>query len=78
MRRDGAWPGGCDHGGRSGRPAVHRQLVGGAWVVGPHERVDSGAAPAVREQIPLERLLDQVALFPRNEEWLEVLKAVSA
>jgi len=49
-----------------------RRVLLGAWAVGPQasEWIHT-AALAVREQIPIERLLDQVAQFPTyNEGWL--------
>jgi pyruvate/2-oxoglutarate dehydrogenase complex dihydrolipoamide dehydrogenase (E3) component len=49
-----------------------RRILLGAWAVGPQasEWIHT-AALAVREQIPVERLLDQVAQFPTyNEGWL--------
>ncbi len=49
-----------------------RRVLLGAWAVGPQasEWIHT-AALAVREQIPVERLLDQVAQFPTyNEGWL--------
>lgn len=49
-----------------------RRVLLGAWAVGPQasEWIHT-AAFAVREQIPIERLLDQVAQFPTyNEGWL--------
>ena len=57
-----------------------RQLLVGAWAVGPQasEWIHT-AALAVREQIPLGRLLDQVAQFPTyNEGWLEAFKELHA
>ena len=48
----------------------------GAWAVGPQasEWIHT-AALAVREQIPVERLLDQVAQFPTyNEGWQAALR----
>ena len=50
-----------------------RHVVIGAWAVGPQasEWIHT-AALAVRENIPIERLLDQVAQFPTyNEGWLK-------
>jgi pyruvate/2-oxoglutarate dehydrogenase complex dihydrolipoamide dehydrogenase (E3) component len=50
-----------------------RRTLIGAWAVGPQasEWIHT-AALAVREQIPVERLLDQVAQFPTyNEGWLK-------
>jgi pyruvate/2-oxoglutarate dehydrogenase complex dihydrolipoamide dehydrogenase (E3) component len=50
-----------------------RRVLIGAWAVGPQasEWIHT-AALAVREQIPIERLLDQVAQFPTyNEGWLK-------
>ena len=50
-----------------------RRVVIGAWAVGPQasEWIHT-AALAVREHIPIERLLDQVAQFPTyNEGWLK-------
>ncbi len=49
-----------------------RRVLLGAWAVGPQasEWIHT-AALAVREEIPVERLLDQVAQFPTyNEGWL--------
>jgi pyruvate/2-oxoglutarate dehydrogenase complex dihydrolipoamide dehydrogenase (E3) component len=49
-----------------------RRVLLGAWAVGPQasEWIHT-AALAVRERIPVERLLDQVAQFPTyNEGWL--------
>jgi pyruvate/2-oxoglutarate dehydrogenase complex dihydrolipoamide dehydrogenase (E3) component len=51
----------------------------GAWAVGPQasEWIHT-AALAVREQIPLERLLDQVAQFPTyNEGYLKALQQLT-
>lgn len=48
------------------------QVLLGAWAVGPmaSEWIHTTAL-AIREQIPLERLRDQVAQFPTyNEGWL--------
>ncbi|MEX2289148.1 MAG: NAD(P)/FAD-dependent oxidoreductase [Mycobacteriales bacterium] len=53
-----------------------RRTLVGAWAVGPQasEWIHT-AALAVREQIPIERLLDQVAQFPTyNEGWLQGLE----
>jgi pyruvate/2-oxoglutarate dehydrogenase complex dihydrolipoamide dehydrogenase (E3) component len=50
-----------------------RRVLVGAWAVGPQasEWIHTPAL-AVREQIPIERLLDQVAQFPTyNEGWLK-------
>ncbi len=50
-----------------------RRVLVGAWAVGPQasEWIHT-ATLAVREQIPIERLLDQVAQFPTyNEGWLK-------
>lgn len=50
-----------------------RRVLIGAWAVGPQasEWIHT-AALAVREQIPIERLLDQVAQFPSYDEgWLK-------
>lgn len=50
-----------------------RRVLIGAWAVGPQasEWIHT-AALAVREHIPIERLLDQVAQFPTyNEGWLK-------
>lgn len=50
-----------------------RRVLIGAWAVGPQasEWIHT-AALAVREQIPIARLLDQVAQFPTyNEGWLK-------
>jgi pyruvate/2-oxoglutarate dehydrogenase complex dihydrolipoamide dehydrogenase (E3) component len=50
-----------------------RRVLIGAWAVGPQasEWIHT-AALAVREQIPIERLLDQVAQFPTyNEGWFK-------
>ncbi|MBW3639929.1 MAG: hypothetical protein KY451_08790 [Actinobacteria bacterium] len=50
-----------------------RKVLVGAWAVGPQasEWIHS-AAVAVREQIPVSRLLEQVAQFPTyNEGWLK-------
>jgi hypothetical protein len=55
---------------------VHRRTLIGAWAVGPQasEWIHT-AALAVREQIPIERLLDQVAQFPTyNEGWLKAIE----
>jgi pyruvate/2-oxoglutarate dehydrogenase complex dihydrolipoamide dehydrogenase (E3) component len=55
--------------------AGRRTLIG-AWAVGPQasEWIHTPAL-AVREQIPIERLLDQVAQFPTyNEGWLKGLE----
>jgi pyruvate/2-oxoglutarate dehydrogenase complex dihydrolipoamide dehydrogenase (E3) component len=57
---------------------VDRQVLVGAWAVGPQasEWIHT-AALAVREQIPLARLLDQVAQFPTyNEGWLEAFRTL--
>ncbi len=55
---------------------IDRRVLLGAWAVGPQA---SGwihtAALAVREQIPLDRLLDSVAQFPTyNEGYLKALQ----
>lgn len=53
-----------------------RRLLLGAWAVGPQasEWIHT-AALAVREQIPIERLLDQIAQFPTyNEGYLKALQ----
>lgn len=53
-----------------------RRVLLGAWAVGPQasEWIHT-AALAVREQIPLHRLLDQVAQFPTyNEGYLEAVQ----
>ncbi len=53
----------------------HRVLIG-AWAVGPQasEWIHT-AALAVREQLPIERLRDQVAQFPTyNEGWLKAFQ----
>jgi pyruvate/2-oxoglutarate dehydrogenase complex dihydrolipoamide dehydrogenase (E3) component len=53
-----------------------RRVLLGAWAVGPQasEWIHT-AALAVREEIPIERLLDQVAQFPTyNEGWLSALQ----
>jgi pyruvate/2-oxoglutarate dehydrogenase complex dihydrolipoamide dehydrogenase (E3) component len=53
-----------------------RRTLIGAWAVGPQasEWIHT-AALAVREQIPIDRLLDQVAQFPTyNEGWLKGLE----
>jgi pyruvate/2-oxoglutarate dehydrogenase complex dihydrolipoamide dehydrogenase (E3) component len=53
-----------------------RRILLGAWAVGPQasEWIHT-AALAVREQIPIERLLDQVAQFPTyNEGWLSAIQ----
>lgn len=50
-----------------------RRVLIGAWAVGPQasEWIHTPAL-AVREQIPIERLLDQIAQFPTyNEGWLK-------
>ncbi len=50
-----------------------RRVLIGAWAVGPQasEWIHT-AALAVREHIPIERLLDQIAQFPTyNEGWLK-------
>lgn len=52
-----------------------RKVLVGAWAVGPQasEWIHT-AALAIREQIPIDRLLDQIAQFPTyNEGWLEGL-----
>ncbi len=57
-----------------------RQVLVGAWAVGPQasEWIHT-AALAVREQIPLGRLRDQVPQFPTyNEGWLEAFKALES
>ncbi len=53
-----------------------RRVLIGAWAVGPQvsEWIHT-AALAVREQLPIERLRDQVAQFPTyNEGWLEAFQ----
>ncbi|WP_456298008.1 hypothetical protein, partial [Geodermatophilus chilensis] len=53
-----------------------RRVLLGAWAVGPQasEWIHT-AALAVREQIPIDRLLDQVAQFPTyTEGYLEALQ----
>jgi pyruvate/2-oxoglutarate dehydrogenase complex dihydrolipoamide dehydrogenase (E3) component len=53
-----------------------RRILLGAWAVGPQasEWIHT-AALAVREQIPIERLLDQVAQYPTyNEGWLSAIQ----
>jgi pyruvate/2-oxoglutarate dehydrogenase complex dihydrolipoamide dehydrogenase (E3) component len=53
-----------------------RQILLGAWAVGPQasEWIHT-AALAVREQIPIDRLLDQVAQYPTyNEGWLSAIQ----
>jgi pyruvate/2-oxoglutarate dehydrogenase complex dihydrolipoamide dehydrogenase (E3) component len=53
-----------------------RRVLVGAWAVGPQasEWIHT-AALAVREEIPIERLLDQVAQFPTyNEGWLKAFE----
>lgn len=55
-----------------------RRVVIGAWAVGPQasEWIHT-AALAVRENIPIERLLDQIAQFPTyNEGWLKGYEAL--
>jgi pyruvate/2-oxoglutarate dehydrogenase complex dihydrolipoamide dehydrogenase (E3) component len=55
---------------------TNRRTLIGAWAVGPQasEWIHT-AALAVREQIPIDRLLDQVAQFPTyNEGWLKGLE----
>lgn len=50
-----------------------RRVLIGAWAVGPQasEWIHTPAL-AIREQIPIERLLDQIAQFPTyNEGWLK-------
>ncbi len=56
--------------------ATDQRVLLGAWAVGPlaSEWIHT-AALAVREQIPLDRLLDQVAQFPTyNEGYLKALE----
>jgi pyruvate/2-oxoglutarate dehydrogenase complex dihydrolipoamide dehydrogenase (E3) component len=53
-----------------------RRVLVGAWAVGPQasEWIHT-AALAVREQLPIERLLDQIAQFPTyNEGWLKAFQ----
>ncbi len=53
-----------------------RRVLIGAWAVGPQasEWIHT-AALAVREQLPIERLRDQVAQFPTyNEGWLKAFQ----
>lgn len=55
---------------------TERKVLVGAWAVGPQasEWIHSTAL-AVREQIPVDRLRDQVAQFPTyNEGWLTALQ----
>jgi len=56
-----------------------RQVLVGAWAVGPQaSEWIHAAALAVREEIPMARLLDSVAQFPTyNEGWLKALSAVA-
>jgi pyruvate/2-oxoglutarate dehydrogenase complex dihydrolipoamide dehydrogenase (E3) component len=58
---------------------IDRQVLVGAWAVGPQasEWIHT-AALAVREEIPIARLLDSVAQFPTyNEGWLKAVSAVA-
>ncbi len=58
---------------------IDRQVLVGAWAVGPQasEWIHT-AALAVREEIPIARLLDSVAQFPTyNEGWLKAVAAVA-
>ncbi len=58
---------------------TERQVLVGAWAVGPQasEWIHT-AALAVREEIPIARLLDSVAQFPTyNEGWLKAVSAVA-
>jgi pyruvate/2-oxoglutarate dehydrogenase complex dihydrolipoamide dehydrogenase (E3) component len=58
---------------------VDRQVLVGAWAVGPQasEWIHT-AALAVREEIPIARLVDSVAQFPTyNEGWLKAVSAVA-
>ncbi len=58
---------------------IDRQVLVGAWAVGPQasEWIHT-AALAVREEIPISRLLDSVAQFPTyNEGWLKAVSAVA-
>lgn len=53
-----------------------RHVLLGAWALGPHasEWIHT-AALAIREEIPIDRLLDQVAQFPTyNEGYLKTLQ----
>lgn len=53
-----------------------RRVLVGAWAVGPQasEWIHT-AVLAIREEIPLDRLLDQVAQFPTyNEVYLQALQ----
>jgi dihydrolipoamide dehydrogenase len=53
-----------------------RRVLIGAWAVGPQasEWIHT-AALAVREQLPIERLRDQIAQFPTyNEGWLKAFQ----
>lgn len=58
---------------------IDRQVLVGAWAVGPQasEWIHT-AALAVREEIPIARLLDSVAQFPTyNEGWLKAVAAAA-
>ncbi len=58
---------------------IDRQVLVGAWAVGPQasEWIHT-AALAVREEIPIARLLDSVAQFPTYDEgWLKAVSAVA-
>jgi pyruvate/2-oxoglutarate dehydrogenase complex dihydrolipoamide dehydrogenase (E3) component len=57
-----------------------REVLLGAWAVGPQasEWIHT-AALAVREEMPLARLRDQVAQFPTyNEGWLKAFQQLGA
>ena len=52
---------------------IDRRVLIGAWAVGPQasEWIHTPAL-AIREHIPIERLLDQIGQFPTyNEGWLK-------